>query len=241
MKRFSLVPVLFLLFFSASYGQTVPQGMKYQAVARNLAGAVIGNQEIALKVTLLTKGSAGATYYTEVHTVTTNQLGLFSLVIGEGKVENGSFTTIPWSTEDVWMQVAIKDKGKSDFAVISSSKLLAVPYAFHAGTASQLVNKSREFVVPYATASVNGPPPANTSNGNSWNAGGNIGTDPLVNYLGTADNVALVIKTNAIERMRVAADGNVDIRRSLSIGANLNVDSSVTLNTTRTEKLSSCL
>lgn len=232
MKRFSLVLVLFLLFFSASYGQTVPQGMKYQAVARNLAGAVISNQEIALKVTLLTKGGAGATYYTEVHNVTTNQLGLFSLVIGDGKVENGSFKTIPWSTDDVWMQVAIKDKGKSDFALISSSKLLAVPYAFHAGTASQLVSNSRELVGSYATASTNGTPPANTSNGNSWNAGGNIGTDPVVNYLGTADNVAFIIRTNAIDRLKIAADGNIDIRRSLSIGANLNVDSSVNLNRT---------
>ncbi len=55
MKKPSLVVVLFLLFFSATYGQTVPQGMKYQAVARNLAGAVIANQEIALKVSLLTE------------------------------------------------------------------------------------------------------------------------------------------------------------------------------------------
>ena len=40
------------------------------------------------------------------------------------------------------MQVAIKDKGKSIFETISNSKLLAVPYAFHAETAVKLVGTS---------------------------------------------------------------------------------------------------
>lgn len=39
--------------------------------------------------------------------------------------------------------------------------------------------------------------------------GGNSGTDPAADYLGTTDNQPLVIKTNGMEAIRVAADGNV--------------------------------
>src|SRR6478609_4360717 len=113
----------------------LPQGMYYQAVDRNTRGNIIANQEIYLKINLLTgQGSSSTIYYSEVHKVVTNQLGLFTLTIGEGKIEKGTITSIPWSTADVWMQVAIKDKGKSEFVPISNSKLLAVPYAFHAET-----------------------------------------------------------------------------------------------------------
>jgi hypothetical protein len=142
MKRilFSLA-ILFCAAFS--FAQHVPQGMKYQAVARNLSGNVLANQSITLKISLLTQDTKGSTiYYSETHAVTTNQVGLFTLTIGEGKIEKGTFASIPWSTADIWMQVGLKDKGQPDFVTISSSKLLAVPYAFHAETANALVGGS---------------------------------------------------------------------------------------------------
>jgi hypothetical protein len=40
------------------------------------------------------------------------------------------------------MEMGLKNAGESGFATISSSKLLAVPYAFHAGTASKIVDSS---------------------------------------------------------------------------------------------------
>src|SRR5215218_2697504 len=124
MKKFYF---LLAVLFSAviSIAQTVPQGMKYQAVARNLSGNVLSNQAISLKINLLTQDSKSSViYYSETHAVTTNEVGLFTLTIGEGKVDKGKFTDIPWSTADVWMQVAIKDKGQQDFMTISNSKLL---------------------------------------------------------------------------------------------------------------------
>src|SRR5688572_10144136 len=124
MKKVIQLTVLFLLCCSAIYAQNVPQGMKYQAVARNLSGNVIANGEISLKISLLTGSKASTVHYSEVHTITTSPLGLFSLVIGEGKAEKGAFSTVPWSTDDVWMEVSIKEKGSSTFAVISNSKLL---------------------------------------------------------------------------------------------------------------------
>ncbi|HEV2833362.1 MAG TPA: hypothetical protein VGW31_15390, partial [Hanamia sp.] len=54
-----------------SFAQHVPQGMKYQAVARNITGNVIANQPISLKINLVTgQGSSSTIYYSEIHNVT---------------------------------------------------------------------------------------------------------------------------------------------------------------------------
>lgn len=47
-----------------------------------------------------------------------------------------------------------------------------------------------------------------------WQAGGNSGTDPNTNFLGTADAEPLIIKTDGTERMRVLSTGNVGIGTS---------------------------
>jgi hypothetical protein len=45
----------------------------------------------------------------------------------------------------------------------------------------------------------------------TWDTGGNAGTNPPNDYLGTSDNQALVVKTNATEHVRIDASGNVGI------------------------------
>ncbi|MEX6685852.1 hypothetical protein QTN47_00010 [Danxiaibacter flavus] len=48
-------------------------------------------------------------------------------------------------------------------------------------------------------------------NNTAWSVNGNAGTSPSTNYVGTADNNDLRIKTNNIEQMRIQADGKVGI------------------------------
>lgn len=61
---------------------------------------------------------------------------------------------------------------------------------------------------------------------NFWSLTGNTGTNPATNFLGTADNNRLVIRTNNIERMTVLADGKVGINNANPI-ASLVVNSAV--------------
>lgn len=53
-----------------------------------------------------------------------------------------------------------------------------------------------------------------SSIGTGWNLTGNSGTNPTTNFLGTIDSTDLVLRTNNIERMRVASSGNVGIGTS---------------------------
>jgi hypothetical protein len=218
MKRVILLLALASMFSSNLFAQSRPEGMNYQAVARNLKGEILANQPIALKVALFsTVGSTQTPYFREVHNVVTSPTGVFSLIIGQGTLEFGTFDNVPWSRENIWMEVAIKSKGQANFALISNSKLLAVPYAYHAITAESLTTGG------------------NTTEGipsQFWTLFGNSGSNATTDMLGTSDSVDIVIVTNNVERMRVIADGNIGIKRSVNIGANLTVDSSVYLNKT---------
>ena len=218
MRKLLLLLSFISIFSSALLAQSIPDGMNYQAVARNLKGEIQPNQPIALRVVLFSvQNNGNMEYYRESHDVVTSPTGVFSLIVGQGKKESGIFDDIPWSTENIWMEVSIKSKGQSDFAIVSNSKLLAVPYAFHAISAERLSGN-------ISAAAPSGSP------ANNWILFGNRTSNPLTDKLGTTDYVDLVVVTNDLDRLRILANGNIIIKRSLNIGANLTVDSSAYLN-----------
>ncbi|SDB28634.1 hypothetical protein SAMN03097699_0515 [Flavobacteriaceae bacterium MAR_2010_188] len=211
----TLLGILFIAMMMPSlWAQNIPQGMKYQAVARDLSGVVIADQEVVLKIKLQSNLQSPVIHFTETHTIKTNQFGLFSLVIGEGVVIKGKFNEIPWSTEDIWMEISIKDNGKTEFTTISNSKLLAVPYAFHAATASQLV--SSDF------PDVNGNAPIGVPSQN-WSLFGNRASNSDKDKLGTTDYVDLVLITNDLDRLRITKDGDINIANNLNVGKNVDI------------------
>jgi hypothetical protein len=215
MKKLFFLLLLSIGWLQYCAAQNVPLGMKYQAVARKVSGEVLPNHSITLRIELRSAPAKGSiTYYSEEHPVTTNPLGLFDLVVGEGENIKGIFNDIPWSTEDIWMAVSLKEKG-ADFSIITESKLLAVPYAFHAITASRLSNNGKAEVGTLNTAGV----PANV-----WSLQGNYNSNPETDKLGTTDYKDLVIVTNNLERLRITKDGNINMANSLTIGNNLIVN-----------------
>ena len=218
----TLLLVLFLSMVSFAQAQQVPQGMKYQAVARSLSGEVLPNQPVTLKISLNSNGSGlTKTHYSETHTVSTNALGLFDLTIGGGKAGVGSFKNVPWSTEDIWMEIAIQDAGKSGFSTVSSSRLMAVPYAFHAMTANELVSN------PAARAAAGGTDDGVP--GNVWSTFGNTKTNPATDRMGTMDYVDLIFVTNKTERLRITKDGDINIANGLKIGKDVEVGNDLTV------------
>ena len=132
MKKSILLLAVLLLTTIATWAQGVPQALNYQAVARDAAGTILANQAIRLKINILQGGAFGPVQYSETHSATTNQFGLFALKVGRGTPVTGTFSSVPWTQADQWLQVEMDPAGGNNFFLMGSSELISVPYALYA-------------------------------------------------------------------------------------------------------------
>ena len=132
-KRYFVLSV-FLLTGSMSFGQNVPLGIFYQAVARDNFGKELVNKSIAVKLSIISGNPLGTVVYQELHSdITTSKYGVFSLVIGHGTPTGGTFTDlsqIQWNTAFHYLKIEVKFD--NDFVDMGTMQFLAVPYALYA-------------------------------------------------------------------------------------------------------------
>ncbi|MEM8584570.1 MAG: hypothetical protein AAGF87_09890 [Bacteroidota bacterium] len=99
----------------------VPQGINYQAVARNGNGDILSNQNVSI-VFNLRNPINGFVDYSESHSTTTNDFGLFNLVIGAGNNPSGDFSDVDWSNN---YELGVSVNGVN----LGFTLLQSVPYA----------------------------------------------------------------------------------------------------------------
>lgn len=131
MKKIRLPGLAFLLCCCASslLAQS-PQGFSYQAVVRD-NGVIVSNQLVSVEFAIVENGIA---LYEETHSVTTNQFGLLTAVIGEGAVLNGDFSTLDWASGGYMLNVKINSgSGLQD---MGATDLLSVPYSLYSDRAN---------------------------------------------------------------------------------------------------------
>jgi hypothetical protein len=128
MKNKNLLLIIALFFSSLMMSGQVPQRIDFQAMARDGSGNPLMNQDISVRLSVM-EGSS--TVYSEVHAVTTDDYGLFTLAIGEGTPISGDFTAIDWSTGNQKVKVEIDPNGGSSFVYMGTSNLASVPYALY--------------------------------------------------------------------------------------------------------------
>ncbi len=134
MKTRNLYPFLFLqfCFIFTVFAQEVPRGINYQAVVRNDAGEPLANTIIDVQVGLYISED-NQFDYREKHQVTTNDFGQFSLIIGQGQAETGTFSEADWGQKNYQLSVTINGIDGFDQPVLT--KLQSVPYALYADRA----------------------------------------------------------------------------------------------------------
>jgi hypothetical protein len=128
MKKFILLLSLIALFCQSSFAQT--GGLNFQGVARNSTGAVLANQKINLKFSILKTTETGAVEYTETKEVTTNAQGIFAVVVGE--VNASSFAAVDWKASPKFLKVEMDPAGGTSFVSMGTTRLQNVPYAYYA-------------------------------------------------------------------------------------------------------------
>lgn len=127
--RVSLLSLLFTIGRTEAFSQ-VPQGFNYQAIARDESGEIIQGKPIPVQITILDK--KGNKIYVEEHSsVTSNQYGLITLVIGTGTQTGGSaasFSAIDWDASTYSINTAVQYPGPS-WTDMGTSLLWSVPYS----------------------------------------------------------------------------------------------------------------
>lgn len=119
------------LFAVLSLSAQVPQGIPYQAVARNNAGQLISASSIRVRFTVHDSMANGNTLYRESFNPSTNTLGLFNVTIGEGTVSLGNFATINWGRNAKFLQVEMDPSGGTTYVDMGTTQLMSVPYALY--------------------------------------------------------------------------------------------------------------
>ncbi|MES2590356.1 MAG: hypothetical protein V4608_00640 [Bacteroidota bacterium] len=134
MKKVLFATILFLLLLiRIGYGQSSPEGINYQAVARNSIGKPLANTPLNVRFTINDVLPAGTAVFKETHTVTTNSYGLFALVIGQGAlVSTDSFSEIIWESGNKYLLVEIDTAGGTNYFSIGTTQMVSVPYALYA-------------------------------------------------------------------------------------------------------------
>ncbi len=134
-KSVTFLAALLLLIISV-FAQ-VPQGVNYQAIARNSAGSPIINSNICLRISIDSGSASGPVLYSETQSVTTNAFGLFTLKVGMGTLVSGNFTTIPWNLGNQYLGVEMDLSCANSWTSLGTAQLLTVPYAFYAVSSPQ--------------------------------------------------------------------------------------------------------
>jgi hypothetical protein len=134
MKTFFLSLLLLAGFRFAASAQdvSVPGTMNYQAVARDATGKTLPNKTIKLRLSIVTDGGADIEY-TETRSVTTNALGLFSVVMGSGGATNvvGTLREVDWVLSPA-LHVELDINNGTNFVKMGEQLLTTSPFAFHA-------------------------------------------------------------------------------------------------------------
>lgn len=210
MKR--IIHLIALLFILGNIdAQTTPNLINYQAVAHNSSGNLLANQNLTIRIGIVSTSSTGTLQYEEDHTVTTNDYGLFAIQIGGGaSTGNGALTSlsaINWSSDLYFLSVSI-DAG-SGFESLGTMQLVSVPYALNSKNTEQIQNKNVSALTPN-----NGDIMVYNSSNQSWEYQANTAGSTY-----TAGN-GILINANVISNIG-DTDSTNDITNSTIAGGDL--------------------
>ena len=140
-KTFYYLSLALCLWINSNAFAQTPNAIPYQAVARNSSGNLLVNQNVRVRFTILNEAMNGGALYQEIvyqenQTVTTNNLGLFTVNIGQGTATTGTFATINWGTGFKYTQVEIDVNGGTNYVDMGTQQMMSVPYALYAANAN---------------------------------------------------------------------------------------------------------
>jgi hypothetical protein len=185
-KSFRWLACCSLLLFcihSFQVNAQAPDGINYQAVIRNFSNTLVANSTIAIRIQIKQTSASGTIVFQERHSVTTSAQGVVNLVIGQGTLLGGNFSTINWATGPYFVSLGVSFTNGTNYLDYGSQQLMSVPYALYAKNAGNQLNQWRYGnSIPAAALGAMGDFYLNMTNGNvyyksnatTWALTGNI-------------------------------------------------------------------
>ena len=140
MKK-TISTLLSVLFCAITFAQSVPQGINYQALARDASGAVLMNQALTIQFSVLSDITTSAVSWQETHLVTTNDYGLYTAIIGVGTStsvgSSATFDVIDWGASNHLLKVEV-DYGNG-LIDMGTTAFMSVPYALYSVANDSLI------------------------------------------------------------------------------------------------------
>lgn len=127
---------------SVAQAQAPPQAFNYSAVARDANGMPMASANLGIQISVLQSSATGNSVYVENHQVSTDNFGLFNLIIGTGMVQNGNLSSINLGADTYFLQVGMDINGGSNYVLMGTTQFLSVPYALHARVADSIAGMS---------------------------------------------------------------------------------------------------
>jgi hypothetical protein len=133
-KIYTKLVVLLLLTTSINYLYAqVPQGINFQAIARDTDSQPMANTNIQIQLSILDDEQGNAIVYQELRSLMTNDYGSFSFQIGvdANYVTIGSFDEIDWASGPKSLQIDYDPTNTFTFDLtLGTIQFATVPYAF---------------------------------------------------------------------------------------------------------------
>ncbi len=127
--------IVFLLCYQIGLSQN-QKGIAFQAAARTSYGVIMPNKQIQVRISILKDTLTEELLYQEIKSVTTNPLGLFSILIGAAEpakiITIGAFEKINWTAATYFIRVEIDPENHLQFIRIGQQQIQYAAYAFSA-------------------------------------------------------------------------------------------------------------
>jgi hypothetical protein len=112
------------------------KGINFQGIARDNNGYILANKSINIRISIKADANSNKIEYQEITPITTNVLGLFTIVVGAYEANKiiavGPFENINWSIAEKYLQIEIDTVGDLSFIYMGIQKINYVPYSFYA-------------------------------------------------------------------------------------------------------------
>ncbi len=133
MKKISFTFLIIVISATSIFSQALGT-FKYQTMVRDNTGDIIANQPVSIRIDIIRDSINGASIYSEIHSVATNQFEMLVIDIGRGTVETGIFEDIKWGETAHFLKLELDGTGGTNYQFMGVSELLSVPYSLNSGS-----------------------------------------------------------------------------------------------------------